>query len=143
MLSIWNEPFRDFAFQPAFVRPALRNSLRRDADQDRYELIEREDEFLLRLALPGIAPGEVNVQAVNGLLTVEAKKEDKAEEEKEDGRKQYGQLTREYRSQFRLGNEVDTEHISGNLENGVLELVLPRKAETKPRKIELNGGGTN
>jgi HSP20 family molecular chaperone IbpA len=39
---------------------------------------------------------------------------------------------------FILSDDVDHEHISARLSNGVLKLVLPRAPKTQPRKIEVN-----
>lgn len=39
---------------------------------------------------------------------------------------------------FILSDEVDHEHITAKLNNGVLEVVLPRAAKTEPRRIQVN-----
>jgi HSP20 family protein len=40
-----------------------------------------------------------------------------------------------YRRQFVLSNEIDNANIGANLQNGVLTLRLPKRAEHKPRRI--------
>ena len=43
-----------------------------------------------------------------------------------------------YRRTFILGNVIDREKIGARLDNGLLTLVLPKSADTKPRKIEIS-----
>jgi HSP20 family protein len=42
-----------------------------------------------------------------------------------------------YRRSFALSNELDTEHIDGNLKDGVLTVRIPKRAELRPRRIEV------
>jgi HSP20 family molecular chaperone IbpA len=39
---------------------------------------------------------------------------------------------------FILSDEVDHEHITATMTNGVLKVVLPKAAQTKLRRIEVN-----
>ena len=41
---------------------------------------------------------------------------------------------------FTLGAEFDTSKIEANLQDGVLKLVIPRREEARPRRIEVNVG---
>ena len=45
----------------------------------------------------------------------------------------YGSFTRA----FTLPEGVDTEHMHADLKDGVLHLVLPKKPEMQPKKIEV------
>ena len=42
-----------------------------------------------------------------------------------------------YRRSFVLGRELDTEKIQANLKDGVLKVRIPKRAEVKPRKIDV------
>ena len=46
------------------------------------------------------------------------------------------QATR-YRRSFALSGELDTERIEATLKDGVLTLTIPKRAEFRPRKIEV------
>jgi len=42
-----------------------------------------------------------------------------------------------YRRSFVLGNELETANIDANLKDGVLTIRIPKRAELRPRKIEV------
>jgi HSP20 family protein len=106
------------------------------------DVIEGEHELKLRAALPGVDPKDVNVQVHDNVLTISAERrfEDKQEGEKYSWiEQQYGLFSRA----ISLPKYADTENISANYNHGVLELSIPKKESAKPRKIELNLGGSN
>ena len=45
-----------------------------------------------------------------------------------------------FRRSFTLSHELDTEQISAQMKDGVLTLQLPKRAELKPRRIEVGVG---
>ena len=45
-----------------------------------------------------------------------------------------------YRRSFALSGELDTDGINATLNNGVLSVRIPKRAEVKPRKIEVRAG---
>ena len=45
-----------------------------------------------------------------------------------------------YRRSFALSGELDTNGIEASLDNGVLSVRIPKRAEVKPRKIEVRAG---
>jgi len=49
------------------------------------------------------------------------------------------QATR-YRRSFALSGELDAERIEATLKNGVLTLRIPKRAEFRPRKVEVRVG---
>jgi HSP20 family molecular chaperone IbpA len=42
-----------------------------------------------------------------------------------------------YVRNFTLGSDLDTANIQANLQDGVLKLTIPRRAEARPRRIEV------
>ena len=49
----------------------------------------------------------------------------------------YGEFTRV----IELPGVVDSDKVSARLENGILTITLPKRAEGKPRRIEVKAGG--
>jgi HSP20 family molecular chaperone IbpA len=45
-----------------------------------------------------------------------------------------------YRRSFTLSSELETDKIEANLKDGVLTLRIPKRAELRPRKIEIRAG---
>ena len=41
---------------------------------------------------------------------------------------------------FTLGAELDASKIEANLKDGVLKLLIPRREEARPRRIEVTAG---
>lgn len=98
---------------------------------------ETENDFRVELSLPGFKKEEVSLKFDKGLLTVKAEKENKAETQSNES----NYLRREFRArnfqkQFRVPEDVDVEKISAKFENGILEVLLPKK-EVEPEKAPL------
>jgi HSP20 family protein len=45
-----------------------------------------------------------------------------------------------YRRNFALGRELDSDKIQAQLKDGVLRVRIPKRAELRPRRIEVQGG---
>jgi len=78
----------------------------------------------------------VSITVENGTLRIEGEK--KEETRKEKGRyyhleRSYGHFSRS----FALPEDTDVEHIAAAMNNGVLELTLPKNEKAKPKAIEV------
>ncbi len=124
MLEMMGEPAREaFTGQPASFVPS-------------FEVFERKDGYVFKADLPGVKQEDLDIQLTENRLTISGKRE--AEERKEGERwyafeRQYGQFTRT----FSLPEGVDGEHVRADLRDGVLTLVVPKKPEVQPRKIQI------
>jgi HSP20 family protein len=92
--------------------------------------------YHLRIALPGVSAEEVKLNLQGNSLTVSG--EHKATEEKNDS----NYLQREFfferfQRTVPLPEDIDTERISAEYKNGVLEIVAPIKATALPKQIEI------
>lgn len=94
------------------------------------ELYEQEDEFLLRIELPGFDLDDIEVNWYEGRLTVSAEHEDEAR-----GRE------RTYHRSFRLPKAIEPDEIEATYRTGVLEVSLPilEEATMRGREIEVTG----
>ena len=96
------------------------------------DIREYKDHYELDLELPGYKKDDVTASLKEGYLTIEAKREEKQEEEGTDSRyirreRFVGTLTRS----FYVGTDVKQEDIKAKFENGVLSICVPR-VEYKP-----------
>ncbi|MCM0247199.1 Hsp20/alpha crystallin family protein [Bacteroides fragilis] len=99
-------------------------------------VIESEKAYKVELAAPGMTKEDFNVridEENNLVISMEKKTENK--EEKKDGR----YLRREFSySKFQqtmiLPENVDKDHISAQVENGVLNIELPKLSEEEVKK---------
>jgi len=103
------------------------------------DLIDKGDKYILRAELPGYTKDMVNVELNKDTLTIKAEKKTEEEERAEN----YLHRERAYSACQRTINfpeEVDPSKAEGTMNNGVLELQIPKKApkpEEQMRKVEL------
>jgi HSP20 family protein len=88
---------------------------------------ETDSERIVRLELPGFSRKEINLELEKAILKVTAEREDKRS----------GKKLRFDRS-FSIGEEVDNDKISAELDHGILEIHLPKQEQAKPRQIAIN-----
>ncbi|RLD22395.1 MAG: Hsp20/alpha crystallin family protein [Bacteroidetes bacterium] len=101
---------------------------------------ENDDGYTIQLAAPGLTKDEFKIDIEKDRLFVSAEKE-QAEEVTEGKytRKEFNYSS--FKRSFFLPKSIDREAIEANYENGVLSVVLPKKAEVvieeKGRTIEI------
>ena len=118
-----------------------------DADQSnvvtsqwtpRVDIREEDQRFVILADIPGVEPKSIEVHMDKGILSL--KGERKADTKTEDGKftrveRAYGTFYR----RFALPDSANAEGITATGSNGVLEISIPKKPETTPRRIEING----
>jgi HSP20 family protein len=100
------------------------------------ELMERDGQHVIKMELPGVEMADVDISISDGVLTVRGEK--KHEEEVEEGglyrsERTYGS----FRRSIAVPERLDESKVSATLDNGVLELTLPKAAEKQEHKIEV------
>jgi HSP20 family protein len=105
--------------------------------QPSFEVKETKDSYVFKADMPGVAEKDIDISLTDNRLTVSGTRhcEERNEEERFYAYEcAYGSFTRS----FTLPEGIDAEHVSAELDNGVLTLVIPKRPETQPRKISLN-----
>lgn len=103
-------------------------------------VIENDKEFKLELSAPGFEKKDFKVEVDNGIMCISAEKERKSEEEKENYRKKEFSYSSIRRS-FTLPENVHEENIDAKYDNGILKIVIPKKAiEAGKSKKAINVG---
>jgi HSP20 family protein len=103
------------------------------------DFLDEGDHYNIHAELPGVTKENVDVQINRDGMTIRAKKET----EKEDKKKNYLHRERVYSAFERavsFPEEVDPAKAEGKMNNGILELKIPKKEprpEAKSRKLEL------
>ncbi|WP_282781396.1 Hsp20/alpha crystallin family protein [Phaeodactylibacter xiamenensis] len=101
-------------------------------------VIEREDNFVLQVAAPGLQKSDFEIELEKGLLTIKVERDCSAREGETIKRQEFGNYR--FQRSFRLGKLIDTENVEATYEQGVLQVNLPKKEEARPkpaRKIEI------
>ncbi len=100
------------------------------------DIFEDEEGVTLRFELAGVEPKDVEVRFENGVLTLKGERKLEREDKRDNYHRvelDYGTFTRS----FSLPGTVDAEKIRAESKNGVLSVFLPKKAEAKPRSIQV------
>lgn len=106
--------------------------------QPRVDIKEEPKRFVIAADIPGVDPKDIEIHMDKGVLTL--KGERNAETKTEDGK--FTRVERVHGSfyrRFALPDTADADQISATGKHGVLEIVIPKKAEAAPRRIAING----
>lgn len=95
------------------------------------DVYEGEGQTYVRAELPGVNREDVNVEVVDGRLNIAATRKTSAGEGQAESDLS---LSRS----LELPEQVQTDRISAAYENGILTVTLPKREDTKPRKISVN-----
>ena len=100
------------------------------------DIVETEQEIVLKAELPGMEEKDIDVRVENNMLTVsgERKYEKDIKEENVLRKERYfGSFSRS----FSLPNTVKVEAIKAEYKNGLLSVTLPKREEAKPKQIKV------
>ncbi len=100
------------------------------------DLSEEQDRFLVQAELPGMTKEDVTIETDGDVLRITARKEQEIEENKEGYiRRERGSM--HFHRQMRLPENVDRDLIKARMENGVLEISLPKMTEKEEKKNKI------
>jgi HSP20 family protein len=102
------------------------------------DLVETEDNLVLRADLPGVEHGDVEIEVKDGVLTVSGERRAQHERKREGFHRVERSFGRFSRS-LELPKGVDADSVRASFDRGVLEVRMPKPAEHKPTKIEIEG----
>lgn len=103
------------------------------------DLVEAEDQFLLRADLPGLGESDVNIEVNDNVLSISGER--KAEHERhERGWYRLERQTGRFSRSLTLPEGVDADGVSASFDRGVLEVRIPKPAQRKPRRIAISTG---
>ena len=104
------------------------------------DLVESENDFVLRADLPGLTEGDVNIELEDNVLTISGERKAEHEERKE-GYYRVERASGSFSRSLTLPAGVDPEAVSAHFDKGVLEVRIPRPEQRKPRKVAISVGG--
>ncbi|MEO5592942.1 MAG: Hsp20/alpha crystallin family protein [Chitinophagaceae bacterium] len=119
--SVFNELFNEFP--AAFADKAGLNF-------PPVNIAETPDAYHVELNAPGRNKEDFKINIDNGLLTISyEKKEETTPEDVKSVRKEFS--LQGFKRSFSLDDKVDAANIQAKYENGLLKVLLPKKAEVK------------
>ena len=102
----------------------------------RVDISETDNEFVVKAEIPEVKKEDVKVSVDNGVLTIQGERK----QEKEEKGKKFHRVERFYGSfvrSFTLPDNVDETKVKATFKDGMLNLQIPKTAETKPKAIEV------
>jgi len=122
----------------ATERAAKNPSVARDAESSLrppVDIFENSEGITLYADMPGVSKERLTIHVDRETLTIEGAA---AIEMPEGMEPLYADIrSTRYRREFSLSSELDSEHVSASLKDGVLRIHIPKRAEVRPRKIEV------
>ncbi|MDQ8187109.1 Hsp20/alpha crystallin family protein [Pelagicoccus sp. SDUM812002] len=122
MDRLFNRAFGSSELWPA----AFKSPAHRDFPLDVYGDDER---YYVTAELPGVPRDAVDLKVENSVLSIMVNVEDKTES---------GSSRRTMTRSITVGDDIDIDGVSAKLENGILQVSLPKAEERRPRKIEIS-----
>ena len=104
----------------------------------RVDIKEEGGRFVILADIPGVDPKDIEISMDKGILAIKGERRAERKEETE----RFSRVERSYGSfhrRFALPDSANAEAISASGRNGVLEISIPKKPETTPRRIQVNG----
>lgn len=126
----------DRLFEDSFIKPSTWTGLAAGQVAVPVDLWETNDAYHLRADLPGIAPEEIdiNVTADTISLTGEAKA---SQDVTSDGWLRQERRIGKFQRAFTMPVQIDPDKVQATFTHGVLDLVLPKADQVKPRTIKV------
>ncbi len=102
---------------------------------------ENAGEFMVEVAAPGFEKNEFNIELNNDVLTISSEKkiENETKSDERVTRKEFSYQS--FSRSFTLPTVVERDKIKAKYENGILNIVIPKKEEAKAkpaRQIEIS-----
>jgi HSP20 family protein len=103
------------------------------------DISERKDAYLVTVELPGVEADDLEITLEDGLLTIQGERHFAHESSEQ----QFHRVERRYgafRRSITLPAQVQAEQIEASFDNGVLQIVVPKMEEAKPKRIQVRPG---
>ncbi|AAM73188.1 MAG TPA: Hsp20/alpha crystallin family protein [Chlorobaculum sp.] len=102
----------------------------------KVDISEDEKAIYLSADIPGVKKEDVKVSIEDDVISISAERTQEEEEKK----KNYHRVERSWGSlsrSFTIGDNVDSDNITANYDNGVLKVVIPKKEPEQKKSKEI------
>jgi len=98
-------------------------------------IVENEKDFIIELSAPGFNKTDIKVEVEKDMLVISGEhKEEKKEEKANYTRKEFNYGS--FKRSFSLPENVNTDNVEAKYENGILNIVLPKRTEEKVKAVK-------
>lgn len=99
------------------------------------DIYETENEYTLKADMPGVVKENLEITLDNNMLEINGRV---TEEDLDEGNLKYSEYKLyNFHREFNVGRDINANAITANIDQGVLTLIMPKKEEVKPKKIEI------
>jgi HSP20 family protein len=149
MAIVRYDPFRDLRTLQEEVNRLFSTNMTRAFDDEgigrgawapSVDIYENKDQIVLEAELPGMRQEDFDLSIENNVLTLRGERKFEKTDETDNYHRverSYGAFTRS----FTLPQTVSAEGANAEYNNGVLRVTLPKREETKARRIQVSGTG--
>lgn len=100
------------------------------------DISENDDQFEIHLSIPGLDKNEISLDIKGDNLIVCGER--KVKSEKKDHKFHLSEISYgSFSRSFKLPENVNLDKIDAQYENGMLEIIIPKGEEQKPKKISI------
>ena len=124
----FNRFFEDFG---------LRSAVAQEDFSPAMDIRETDEAYIVEADVPGIKREDVKIEVNDDVLTIKGERKVEQEENKKDYRRierQYGS----FRRSVSIPDGIQHDAVEAKFDDGVLRVTLPKREDTKPRRIEVN-----
>jgi len=103
---------------------------------------EDQNSYRIEATMPGVSPENIDISINGNVLTVSAQtnsSQDKGDERYHIRERRFGRFSRT----ITLPQDINSDAVQADYENGVLTLQVPKSEEAKPRRISVTNRGGN
>ena len=99
------------------------------------DIKEQDDRFEICADIPGVEPEEIEVTMENNVLTLKGERKLETRDGDDKGYRRVERVYGTFYRRFSLPDTADAEKISATGKNGVIEIMIPKKATVQPKRI--------
>lgn len=103
------------------------------------DVVENDEAIWCSVEIPGIEPEHLDVTVEDHVLTVSGERR-RDHEQREGEHRLYERRYGRFERSFSLPQTVDADNVKARYENGVLEIMLPKTEEARPRRVPIEEG---
>ena len=102
----------------------------------KVDVVDRDTELVVRIEVPGVKKEDLDVSMTDNAVTIRGTTAEKHEEKKDNYYR--SETSRgEFSRTVALPCEVDGSKVKAKLDNGVLELTLPKQEKSKRKSVTI------
>ena len=107
---------------------AINNVIDSSLDSYKYRttIDQKGDNYIITSQIPGMSKSDISLTVENSILHVTGEKDINPH------------MNTSIDRTFKLGPDVDTSKIEAKVENGILEIKIPKAEKCKPKQIKIN-----